>query len=400
MPIAAVGVAAVAIGAAVDLGTTMSIVAAVGATVGAVGSVTGSKPLMIAGGVLGAVGGIGAIAQGAGLIGSDAEMFGSAVSPGSTASVGDAVTAAASQGSDVGGAFTEGEAGAMASGADQGMMTGALAPAGTAGSSMGAPANSDIVNSISGQVTNPGATVNPGGMPGAGMTPTTGSVGANAQPPAVTPAAAIPQGDGGDMNAPGDVARQAGNGLTPNGMINGPTPSPTAPVAAPASAAPPPPVAAGNTAAPPAPTTGANAGGSLLNPGDTGLADAGKAAMSTGAPINGAGGSALSSLYDFATSSGGGRLLGGVFQGAMGFIAGATSQLTPAQVAALQAQANANQAAANLSTQQLSNIQSGPATSTVNPRAVGTLAPGSVSGGNFRSTGLINGQNPVTGSPA
>lgn len=397
MPIAAVGVAAVAIGAAVDLGTTMSIVAAVGATVGAVGSVTGSKPLMIAGGVLGAVGGIGAIAQGAGLIGSDAEMFGGAVSPGSTASVGDAVTAAASQGSDAGGAYSTAEGAGMMEGADTGTGLAAGTP-----STLGPV--TDIVNSISGQVTNPGATVNPGGMPGAGMTPTTGSVGANAQPPAVTPAAAGgytgPQGDGGDMNAPGDVARQAGNGLTPNGMINGPTPSPTAPVAAPASAAPPPPVAAGNTAAPPAPTTGANAGGSLLNPGDTGLADAGKAAMSTGAPINGAGGSALSSLYDFATSSGGGRLLGGVFQGAMGFIAGATSQLTPAQVAALQAQANANQAAANLSTQQLSNIQSGPATSTVNPRAVGTLAPGSVSGGNFRSTGLINGQNPVTGSPA
>jgi hypothetical protein len=47
MPVAAVAIADIA--GAVGLGTTLAVVAAVGATVGAVGSVTGSKPLRIAG---------------------------------------------------------------------------------------------------------------------------------------------------------------------------------------------------------------------------------------------------------------------------------------------------------------------------------------------------------------
>jgi hypothetical protein len=65
--------------------------------------------------------------------------------------------------------------------------------------------------------------------------------------------------------------------------------------------------------------------------------------------------SLMDKLLGFASTNGGGRLLGGVIQAGSAFISGATSTLTPAQVQALQAQANANQAAANLSQRQLSN---------------------------------------------
>jgi hypothetical protein len=82
-----------------------------------------------------------------------------------------------------------------------------------------------------------------------------------------------------------------------------------------------------------------------------------------------------------------GHLLGGVIQAGAAFISGATSTLTPAQVAALQAQANANQAAANLSNRQLSNM------SQPIPAATRTQAP----------PGLINTRlpppNTVTGAP-
>jgi hypothetical protein len=81
MPVVAVGIAGLVIGAAAELGTTLSIVAAVGATVSAVGAVTGSKPLQIGGAVLGAVGGIGALAKGANLLPDFSSMFGSATAP-------------------------------------------------------------------------------------------------------------------------------------------------------------------------------------------------------------------------------------------------------------------------------------------------------------------------------
>jgi hypothetical protein len=61
-------------------------------------------------------------------------------------------------------------------------------------------------------------------------------------------------------------------------------------------------------------------------------------------------------LLGFMSKDGGGRLAASLVQAGGAFIAGATSTLTPAQVAALNAQANANQAAANLSQRQLSNM--------------------------------------------
>jgi hypothetical protein len=61
MPVAAVAIAGLAVGGAVEL-TTAAIGAIVGATVAAVASVTGSKPLQIAGSVLGVVGDVRALA--------------------------------------------------------------------------------------------------------------------------------------------------------------------------------------------------------------------------------------------------------------------------------------------------------------------------------------------------
>jgi hypothetical protein len=94
-------------------------------------------------------------------------------------------------------------------------------------------------------------------------------------------------------------------------------------------------------------------------------------------------------LLGFMSKDGGGRLLGGVIQAGGAFIAGATSTLTPAQVAALQAQANANQAAANISNRQLANMGQAIPVATRTP----TPAP----------QGLINTRlpppNTVTGAP-
>jgi hypothetical protein len=89
----------------------------------------------------------------------------------------------------------------------------------------------------------------------------------------------------------------------------------------------------------------------------------------------------------------------GAAQGVSSLVSGWTNSLTPAQVAATNAQAAANQAAANLQTQQLKNLQS--------PKAVASSSPvtGSVPlvPSMQPAPGLINQaaqSSPVTGKPA
>lgn len=66
--------------------------------------------------------------------------------------------------------------------------------------------------------------------------------------------------------------------------------------------------------------------------------------------------SPFSQIMDLIKTPGGGTLLSGAIQAGGAFIGGATSSLTPAQVKALEAQAEANHAAANLSQRQLANM--------------------------------------------
>jgi hypothetical protein len=354
--------------AGLTLGTALEATAALGAAVSAVGAITHNKALTIAGAGLGLVGGVGAIASSAGLFGADTagSLFGSSD-----------VTAGAAGGTGAGGAFTGADAASMAGGAglDVGSQGGV----------------SDIIDSIA----NPMAETNASAL--TGITPNQTPVAAAASPN-VTPDSAIPQGDGEggtlgttnnpaattpDMNALG-VPPAALNATPPTGMINGGVAAPAAP------------------GMPAAPGTGNVTGtvtstpGSLLNQGattpaapsvDTTLADAGKAAVQANT-TNGPTGqkSLMDQLLGFASTSGGGRLLGGVVQAGSAFIAGATSTLTPAQVAALQAQANANQAAANVSQRQLSNM------SQPIPTATRTAPPPS-------PNGIINRLPPPNGGP-
>jgi hypothetical protein len=397
--------------------------AALGAGLSAVGAITHNKGLQIAGMGLGLVGGVGALATSAGFFGAEA---------GSTALFGSSdVTAGAAAGSGAGGAFTTAEGATMGNAA--GLGTDA---AGVAASGPGTV--TDIIDSIA----------NPGGV--AAVSPNVTPAAAASSPNVTPPAAAEtpytgPQGDGEfGGGGPGEIARRAGNaaGGAPPGSLPMPTaqsPSPMTPdevlaaggwppawtantnsLGPPAGAlsSPPPTVA---TPAPPqlsnsapssisfpatsAPSVPANPGvpgiqptGStgppttpqgMINQGAADLAAQQGQGLTAGMTPAKSGGppSMFDNLLSFASKDGGGRLLAGVVQAGAAFISGATSTLTPAQVAALQAQANANQAAANLSNRQLANMGQ-PI-----PAATRTQAP----------PGLINTRlpppNTVTGAP-
>jgi hypothetical protein len=406
--------------AGLTIGTALEATAALGAAVGVVGVVTHSKALQIAGLGLGLVGGVGALATSAGMFGAEA---------GSTALFGTSdVTAGAAAGSGAGGAFTTAEGAAMGNAAGLGTVGDVAAS--------GPGTVTDIIDSISGQggapfETNQGPDFIPRSTPAAAATSP------NVTPPAAADADVIPQGggEGGTLGTTNNPAAPPGSLPMPKAQ----SPSPMTPdevlaaggwppawtantnsLGPPAGAlsSPPPTVA---TPAPPqlsnsapssisfpatsAPSVPANPGvpgiqptGStrppttpqgMINQGAADLAAQQGQGLTAGMTPAKSGGtpSMFDNLLKFATTSGGGRLLGGVIQAGSAFISGATSTLTPAQVAALQAQANANQAAANISNRQLANMGE-PI-----PAATRTQAP----------PGLINTRlpppNTVTGAP-
>lgn len=332
MPIIAIGAAVFAVAAAVATDFAIfATIAAVGATIGAVGAVTNNKALMIAGGVIGAIGGVGALAQSAGIIGSDASLFGSVFgsSGGAAASAAPSIESEIAQWSQYG--------------ADLDVQGNAALSGVGAYSSEGVPLTG--TQALEGVPTTASQTVDP----------TTGAVQSldtsvspqisAASGPDVTPTGTvdngvIPQGDSGAINAPGDVARTAG--ADPNGSIlNGVTPP----------------------AAPSAPSVGvdpqgnsvlANVTGKVATPTTESLINAGAGANNPAITINRVDLSAWDGIKDFIKDNN--RLVAGVAQAGASFIAGATNGLTPAQIAALNAQADANQAATNLSRMQQANM--------------------------------------------
>jgi hypothetical protein len=93
----------------------------------------------------------------------------------------------------------------------------------------------------------------------------------------------------------------------------------------------------------------------------------------------------------------------GALQASGSLLSGLTSTLTPAQVAALQAQANANNAAAALTQQQTANLAMPKAVASSAPvtGTPGQIVPGATNG--VAQTGLINSAPKVasvTGAPA
>lgn len=361
----AVASAAIAIGVAVDTGTTLAIVAAVGATISAVGVVTHNQTLAIAGGVIGAVGAIGGLASAAGVFDGASGIF----------SAGTAVPASA--GADVG--TLAADAGAPAvSATDQALIDAGL-QSGAQSAGISSSVTPDIVNMATGEVSVPGAAGAPSLQAGPAVNSADPTVGALT--PNVTPTAATNTGVPDTTPAGGTASGEVQGVLDQQG--DGAVTSVAAP------------------AAPAAPTSTT---GSILNGGQgvTGvpapstqqaLVDAGLSpgtqspGISSDVALGGAYSStpsAFSGVLNFLGKNG--TLASGAIQAGAALIAGATSSLTPAQVAALNAQANANQAAANLSTQQLANIRAAIPTAS-------RAAP----------AGLINSQAQtpaVTGAPA
>lgn len=338
--------------------TTSEIFAAVaitGTVIGAIGTVTGIKPLQYAGMALGAVGGIGALAVSAGVFGAEAL---------------DVVAGAESASgiSDVEGATAQA---AAAMGGES------LNPA-AAISSAATPGTTDFVNAISGQVDNSVLT----GQQAVDPLTTGGSA-----VPDVTPAAATNTGVPGDTLNINDPTVMSGQAAPP--VMN-----PTDPSTVPAGLN-----ADGIPQAPQTPVTGAPG----VTPPGTVTGGVVNAGGGTAGPVVGTAGgpqSIFDKILDFAGTGGGGRLLGGALQAGASFISGATSTLTPAQVSALNAQAEANLAAANLSRLQQGNLASGIPTATrVAPSAPVTGVAALMQGASGAPAGLVNTPlRPVTGA--
>jgi nuclear pore complex protein Nup62 len=344
--------------AAISATTAFEVIAAVGATIGAVGAVTKDKTLSTVGLAIGAVGGIGALATSAGLFGataaSGAPLFGAAPAASTADSAGSAFGGAAS---DASSAATYGPTSAFATGD----AAGATAAATEAGTGLAAPlatantGSDGMVNFVAGLDQAP---------PSDGLT-TLNSTAENAGNPAALPG---PRADGAglltdpnaplltDPNAPtvpgltgtGNSAASANVGLSvsdapgANFSLNGqpPTPGPT------------------DSSVAGFPASGAAAPASANSPLVSDI---------TGAPWKPltSGDGTLDGILEFANKNPAVTL--GALQAGGSFLSGAFSTLTPAQVAAYNAQAAANQAAANLATQQTQNLAA--------PKAVASLTP-------------------------
>lgn len=433
MPIVAIPAAAVAIGIAgygvatvgLTVATAFAITAAVGATVSAIGSVTGDRTLTMIGAGVGAVGGIGALATSAGLFGTAAAggMFDAAGGAGPAFLGGESSLGAAAGGA----AETAGAIGSSLGAADP-AMAGMVSP-----DTFMAGGQTDIFNEIAAQMNVPGVFDGGEGGAFAGGDTLPGNADIMASSADVTPAVATDTGVGGmdgtdptslgGTDDPIDIpatGRAQGGGLIDQGGQTPPidstapaTGQPTPAVAAPTGA--PRPVMAPVNPAPSAPV-GQVAPGAPDASGfptarpatwyDAGLPGSGAVAQRAAAGVGGVPAnpdSTWATIMGMIGKPGVGTLLSGAIQAGGAFIAGATSSLTPAQVAALNAQAESNHAAANFHTEQANMLRlqqanmSGPMSVAHRvPRVTGAPAP-------TAPTGLIN--TPpraptVTGAPA
>lgn len=379
--------AVAAIGGAVAAGgTTLAIIGAVGAVVGAVGAITGVKELAIAGTVIGAIGGIGAIAESAGLLGEVGSFLGlggsesgnvASMATGATEvarEVGDnaswatdvvnASTATPVEGLTVGSGLHELQQFNAASG---------LAGEGAAGA--GAQAAVDPIRHFSGEAPDPHnyfpdmSGYSPEQLEQMARNGAPISQG-DSVPPLQTveaPRADLvkpPQGSSATPS-PGDPATPGGVSATTPGQVSGNAPGASqvngkVDLATPYNSSIDP--ATGQT------TLTAKANGTVLASPVTGTVDGGA--------------STWTKILDTLGKPGIGTLASGLIQAGSAFVSGATNSLTPAQVAAYNAQADANLAQANLARQQQQLLQSQMANASAVPTA--TRRPG----------GLINSTAP------
>lgn len=371
MPVIPIVGAVVAIGIAAEVGTTLAIVAAVGATVGAVGAITGVKELQIAGTVIGAIGGIGAIAQSTGLLGEVGSFLGL------TGSEAGSVTPLASGTSEVAkqvGGMAEGVASATVAAPAEGVTVGTslqelqhfgAAPEilgeGVGGAAIGAGAEA-VPNPIdyfagnrSGmpdwQAERLGIPLGQGDSVGAPTDAINQPPGAPAAPAKVDPSTVATEGQAfGQVQGVSPIDGKVTNVPGPAGGYNSSI-DPTT----------------GQT------TLTAKANGTVLASPVTGTVD---------------GGSTWTKILDTLGKPGIGTLASGLVQAGSAFVSGATNSLTPAQVAAYNAQADANLAQANLARQQQQLLQTQMANASAVPTA--TRRPG----------GLINSTAPDGAPPA
>lgn len=298
---ATTAVSAVVAGAAISAATVFTVVAAVGATVGAIGAVTGDKNLQRFGMIVGAVGGIGALASSIGAIGGDA------------ASLGNDADAAAGMG-------TGSDAYTAASGAASVSPLGSVTDPASDAANAAVPSVADGIDPTYGGVIN---STDATGTDVSGL--------ANGEP--ITQAM---DGGAGPLVQPGDAA--LGPKPPAPGVTGGTSTTATGNPAATAAAT---------------PDNGVDQASNMLRNLDLQSDVAAEGGTGSGG-IMGTLGKFGSSLTDYATAHPGAAL--GVLQAAGSFLQGATNGLTPAQIAAYNAQAAANRAAAALAQQQASNM--------------------------------------------
>jgi hypothetical protein len=356
-------VAAVALPAALGAGEIFIAAAAIGGILGVVGTLTHTPALSIAGSVVGAVGAIGGLAVSSGLL--DPTDLGIPGVGGTASSASPFATGA--------GNWADGAAAATG-------------PSGINGADLGAVNfPTDTPFSLDNPAQVPGTTMPGGALPGNDAIATLNGTAPAAQLnnagsvlpadqaqntfdtlhplPNATPAPATDQSilNNTTQNA-WDTVQGTNNPLPPPSSpaaptVNGPaapgtgyaygsaTASYGMPGAGPTSVAPPPP-----TGSPAASEAGVNTAG-IPNAPDFSMLPrppAGTVPESIANP----GSSPFSGIAGFLKSQGGGTLAAGALQAGMSFLSGATNQLTPAQIAAYNAQAQANLSAANLSNQQ------------------------------------------------
>lgn len=360
MPVVAIGVAIVAdvaagaaiagtVGgiAAISAVTAFEVVAAVGATLGAIGVVTKNKTLAMVGGAIGLVGGLGGLASSAGLLGEAAASGGPIFGAAPAASTADTAASAA-------GGFAEGltpaTAGTTGGAIDAGTFGGE-----TAGMSVADAASSGTIDSVQAQL---GEGL--GRAPEGDLT-TLSSVTKSAAAP--DPAADVLKSVG--ENPTTDTAAVTNTSTNTAGDLINPPPAPP------------------NNLGTTDPLTGQNvtsaidpATGKIVSMPDESKGVFGK-------------------ILDFANNNK--TLVSGAMTVGGKLLEGAFSTVTPAQVAALNAQAAANNAAAEMAQQQRTNLAM--------PKAVATLQPVTGTPGPIippRPPGFINQQPlaPITGSPA
>jgi hypothetical protein len=320
MPLIAVGIAVVAdigVGAAgfgavlagtASLATTFAAVGAIGATISAVGAVTGVKALQTAGLVLGGIGGVGALANAVGAFGDGATLssvFGS--SP---------TTAGAAAGQDTASLINGGQINETtgtdltANGSNSSDILSTANALGGVNETTGTNIDAATGDPLS-ATANPTSTTDSlaNGIKGDTLQSTSSATG--------SPTSDLPSG------SPTDSASIAKAGTTPSNI----------------------------------PTTDSNwLNNQFPNPLDGTLAKAPGGQSYTYSSANGWAPQVASGIGGFLGSQGGGLIGMGVIQAAGSFLSGAFNPLTPAQVSAYQAQANANNASAALTNKQVSNM--------------------------------------------